>query len=345
MVDPSLGRGDSFYFSKKQLPPSLPIVPLNLSMIISASRRTDIPAFYPDWFFNSLERGAFLARNPHNPGHISAIEANPQTIDAFVFWTKNPAPMAPRLAEIAAYPYYFLYTITAYGKTLEPGVPTPNTSIETFAALSSHIGRERLIWRYDPILITQRLTPAYHREAFKRLAARLAPHTKKCIVSFFSPYRKSLYHMKGLEVAQPTPAQGANLLDELAKIAAAHGLALEHCCPDSPTPLRAASCVDTALLSQIGGSHITAPRHRGQRPGCACRRSVDIGAYSTCPHACLYCYANASPAIARRNHAAHDPASPLLIGSPPEGEPIQIAAGRQDKTLAQNSPGLFDNIE
>ena len=124
-------------------------------MIISASRRTDIPALYPEWFMNRLVGGEVLVPNPYNRKKVSRIELSPETVDCFVFWTKNPEPMLPylKMIDLLGFPYYFEMTITDYGKDLEPNLPTMEESMATFLLLSERIGRDRVDWRFDPIIL------------------------------------------------------------------------------------------------------------------------------------------------------------------------------------------------
>lgn len=168
-------------------------------LIISASRRTDIPAYYPDWFCNRIREGYVCVRNPMNFHQVSCISLSPDVVDGIVFWTKNPLPLMSRLEELRAYPFYFQFTLTPYGKDVEPGVPSKNDVIlPAFQELSRKIGPERVIWRYDPILLTDRYTMDYHITFFSRLARRLEGYTRKCIISFVDLYRNTQTNMSGL---------------------------------------------------------------------------------------------------------------------------------------------------
>ena len=140
-------------------------------MILSASRRTDIPNYYSDWFFNRLQEGFLFVRNPYNPHQISRIDLSPETVDCIVFWTKNPEPILGRLEELEGYPYYFQFTLTGYGKDIEPNVPHKKEKmLSVFRELSGRIGSRRVIWRYDPILFTKKYSTAYHLRAFEQIA-------------------------------------------------------------------------------------------------------------------------------------------------------------------------------
>ena len=169
------------------------------SMIVSVSRRTDIPAFYADWFFRRLEEGFALVRNPVNPRRVSRVNLSPDATDGFVFWTKNPSPMLNRLSRLRDYAYYFQVTLNAYGRDAEPGVPSKrDVIIPAFRRLSELAGRERVIWRYDPVFFSAAYTMEHHVRYFERLAALLAPWTEKCIVSFLDVYRNTRRNMASL---------------------------------------------------------------------------------------------------------------------------------------------------
>ena len=181
-------------------------------MIISASRRTDIPAYYPDWFYNRIREGYVCVRNPMNFHQVSRIDLSPDVVDGIVFWTKNPLPLMSRLEELRAYPFYFQFTLTPYGKDVEPGVPSKNDIIlPAFQELSRQIGPERVIWRYDPILLTDRYTMDYHITFFSQLARRLEGYARKCIISFVDLYRNTQSNMNGLGFAPLTEKEIAEL--------------------------------------------------------------------------------------------------------------------------------------
>lgn len=287
-------------------------------MIVSASRRTDIPAHYFEWLLNRLQEGFVLVRNPFNPAQISRIALSPDTVDGIVFWTKNPAPMLPRLGEIEPYPYYFQFTLTAYGRDVEGNVPSKSeVLIPAFQELSKKIGRERVVWRYDPIFLSSRYTPDYHARYFGEIAKRLEGFTEKCVVSFIDFYRNTQSNMRGLGVLPMDEAAMRALARRFAETAAKRHIVLETCAEKiglSECGVSHGRCVDGALFERLTGRRFNAARDRNQRKECGCHESVDVGAYNTCPNGCLYCYANYNPAAVSRNRAAHDPASPLLSG-------------------------------
>lgn len=283
-------------------------------MIISASRRTDIPACFSQWFFRRLEEGFVFVRNPMSYHQVSRVSLSPKVVDGIVFWTKNPIPMLESLHLLNAYPFYFQFTLTAYGNDLEPGVPSKNSIIiPAFQELSRRIGPERVIWRYDPILLTPKYSAEYHVRYFEELARRLSGYTTKFIISFVDQYR----HL-GEQFQSLNTEQIFNLAGRLSEIAQKYGLMLETCAESldlSQFGIRHGHCVDAELLEQIIGQPLSLSKDKNQRAACGCMSSIDIGMYDTCANGCKYCYANHAPAIVSRNLTSHDPFSVLLCGN------------------------------
>ena len=160
-------------------------------MIISASRRTDIPALYPEWFVNRLKAGEVLVPNPYNRKKVKRIFLSPETVDCIVFWTKNPEPMLPYLKEIRemGYEYYFQMTITDYDEDMELNLPGTAESMATFLLMSERIGKERMDWRFDPIILTEKYSISYHLERFEMMCNWLHDATTRCIISFVDAYK------------------------------------------------------------------------------------------------------------------------------------------------------------
>jgi hypothetical protein len=287
-------------------------------MIISASRRSDIPAFYGEWLLNRLKAGEVLVRNPMQSKQVSRILLSAETVDALVFWTKNPEPFLSRLPEIDAlgYSYYFLFTITPYDATLEPGVPDKSSTIETFKRLSKLVGPEKVVWRYDPVVLTDLFTPEWHSASFFRLAEALSGYTERCIISFLDDYRKVRSRMRNIRYTLPDKQDIGELALLFANIARLHGMSLYTCSHDidlSCHGVMHSRCIDGELVEHITGRRVTGvKKDSGQRHACGCVESRDIGFYDTCPHGCLYCYAVSSQAKASAAHEAFDPASPML---------------------------------
>ena len=307
-------------------------------MIISASRRTDIPAFFSEWFFRRLAEGYVLVRQPAAPHRVRRVSLAPEAVDGIVFWTKNPAPMLSRLPLLSRYAYYVQFTLNAYGKDVEEGVPSKrDVIIPVFRRLSSLIGRERVIWRYDPVFLTDRYTAEHHLHYFDKLASLLAPWTTRCIISFLDLYRYTKRNMAGLGLRDMPSDLREEMALRMADTARAYGLEPHMCAEDmelARTGMGRARCVDAELLGRLGQRRLKAERDRHQRPSCGCARSIDIGAYNCCLHGCRYCYACRGPASARTEAAGHDVCSPLLLGHVGRDEsvtdvPAEVLTDRQ----------------
>ena len=312
-------------------------------MIISASRRTDIPTYYSEWFFNRLREGYVLVRNPMNARQISRISLSPEAVDGIVFWTKNPVPMLSRLGELEPYPYYFQFTLTAYGRDVEPNLPGKNgVLIPAFQELSRMAGRERVVWRYDPIFLSDRYTVEYHCRYFRVLAAKLGEYTEKCTVSFLDFYRSTARNMRSLHIREMTAAQQREMMERFSEIAGEYGLYIDTCSEAislEDLGISHASCVDRERLERIGGYRLKVGRDRNQREECGCAASVDIGAYDTCGNGCLYCYATDSRPRAAERVRAHRPDSPILFGTV---GPEDVIREREAVSLREQQLSLFD---
>ncbi|MFO0754237.1 MAG: DUF1848 domain-containing protein [Thermodesulfovibrionales bacterium] len=292
-------------------------------MIISASRRTDIPAFYAEWFMNRIRAGYALVRNPFN-GKESQVELSPSAVDAIVFWTRNPKPLLPHLEELDArgFPYYFLYTVTGYPRSLEPSVPPLSRAIETFRELSGRIGSGRVIWRFDPILLSTFTPEAFVTDAFGNIAQQLKGAAKRVIISFCTFYRKVSVNLAALApascfAAAPDEPPMRRIASSLVEIARTCSLELFSCADTrdlSSLGIRPGKCIDDALIKELFGVAADGVKDKGQRKECGCVQSRDIGEYSTCLHGCVYCYATTSREEARRKALRHNPESPFLIG-------------------------------
>lgn len=270
-------------------------------MIVSASRRTDIPALFSEWFYNRVGKGFVLLRNPYNPLQVGRVNLTPDAVDGFVFWTKNAAPMLGRIHELDEFKYYFQFTITPYGRDVERGIPDKQ---EVVIPSFKKIGADRAIWRYDPIFINSKYTWDYHIRAFTKIAEELEGHTTKAVMSFVDSYRS--VDLRPLKIQPLTPEQQKELAQQLFEIAAAHGIGLTSCAENVGIPH--SCCVDGKMFG------VTKPKDRNQRGLCQCVESVDIGAYSTCYNGCVYCYANRFGYIQSRPDANSDLLGPPLTG-------------------------------
>lgn len=288
-------------------------------MIISASRRTDIPSFYASWMMNRLRAGYCNVPNPFNPKQVSRISLRPEDVDAIVFWTRNARPLMACLEEIdrMGYRYYFLYTIADNGRALDAKSPPVDAAAATFQALSERLGDpRRVIWRYDPIVLSPAAPPEAHLERFGKLAQRLAGYTRRCVVSVVDVYEKAARRLEtvGVSRERPPAADLQRLFSGMKAIADAHGLDVVSCAEDLELEaIRPGKCVDDRLLEELFGLDACRKKDGGQRPACGCVQSRDIGMYDTCLFECRYCYATRDFDLARRNHARHDPRSPSLL--------------------------------
>jgi hypothetical protein len=306
-------------------------------LIISASRSTDIPAFYGDWFMERLRRGYARWINPWNgiPRYVSLGNAR-----AFVFWSKNPAPFLSRLDELThqGYRSYTLFTLNDYvAEGLEPGVPPLEDRVRTFRALSRKAGRERVIWRCDPLLLTGELSVGGLLERIGALGDAVAPFTDRMIISFIdiAKYPKVARNLAGggfSGVREFTPAEEEELAAGLRELNRSWGLGITACgekrdlsrhgigqgqCISYDLLVR--ECGDDPVLREflgepgpdaLAGKDALLPtparlKDPGQRSACGCAVSKDIGQYGTCPHLCAYCYANPSPVTVRRRYKAY----------------------------------------
>lgn len=288
-------------------------------MILSVSRRTDIPACYADWFYNRIREGFLCVRNPMNAHQVSRIELSPEVVDCIVFWTKNPAPMLERFKELGEYSCCFQFTLTGYGKDIEPGLPDKRqVLIPVFRELSGKLGAKRVIWRYDPILKNERYTAAYHLKAFEEIAGSLQGCTEKVVISFLDLYAKIKNHMARLHVQELSEQEMLEMAGQMARIAGKYGMAVESCAEKidlAGVGVKHGSCIDKKLIEEIIGCRLSGGKDKNQRLECGCLESVETGLYNTCRNGCRYCYANFSDEAVRANAEAYDPASPLLCGS------------------------------
>jgi hypothetical protein len=293
-----------------------------MGAIISASRRTDIPAWYADWFLARVEEGFCDVPHPRAPGRVSRIPLTPEEVALFVFWTKNPAPLEPHLPRLdrRGYRYVFLYTLNAYGREIEPGIPDRAGRIASFRRLAARVGAERVVWRYDPILLSARTGVDWHLEQFSAIARALSGSTSRVIVSLVDFYRKTGPGFREMErrgvQAERTPGERdlGILIGGLAATARACGMEIRSCAePLERFGVEAGKCIDDVLIRRLFGLTVGPGRDRGQREACRCVPSRDIGVYDTCPGGCLYCYATTDAERARRAAARCDPASGALV--------------------------------
>lgn len=309
-------------------------------MILSVSRRTDVPRFYFDWFLNRLKEGYCMVRNPMNFRQVSKIRLSPEIVDCIVFWTKEPSPMIGRLAQLKSYPYYIQFTINPYAADMESNLPERAQRMDTFRRLSDKIGPQRVVWRYSPVLLNETYTEEYHLNAFARLARELQGYTQQCKLSFVDLYAKIRKTMDSLGVRNIKEEQKNRMARTFFDIAAREGIAVSACGNIDlvKAGIPPAKCIDDRLISRITGCRYHLKKDSGQREDCSCVKSVDIGAYDTCLNGCRYCYANVSMECARQNMQAYDPLSPLLCS---ELSPQDKVSERALKSDRQEQMKLF----
>ena len=292
-------------------------------MIINTGQRTDIPAFYAEWFANRLREGFVCVRNPYNPSQVSRYRLDPTVVDVIGFCTKDPTPMFPYMDLLKNYGQYWFVTITPYGRDMEPNVPDKHRLLEDFKRLSEQVGVNAIGWRYDPILLSERYTTAYHLRAFETMASALEGYTQTAVISFIDLYPKVRRNFP--EAREVRAEERIRLGKALIEIASAHGMIVKPCAEgDELAPYGAdcGGCMRLGDYEKAIGKKLSAPKRKGTRAGCACYLSCDIGAYNTCKHLCKYCYANAEPTRVLTQSRLHDPRSPFLIGNYRDGDVI-----------------------
>ncbi|ABL65069.1 DUF1848 domain-containing protein [Chlorobium phaeobacteroides] len=318
-------------------------------MIISASRRTDIPAFYGKWFMNRLQAEEVLVRNPLNYRQVSRISLSPRSTEALVFWTKNPENFLPFLPEIEAlgHRYYVLFTLTPYDTTLEPRIGNKEMVLETFRKLSRLIGPERVIWRYDPVILTDVYTFDYHVESFNRLSEKLSGFTKQCIISFLDDYRKVRRNMQEIRYLLPKNQLMEALTSRFADAGKKQGMTISTCCEKIDLQhlgIQNSRCIDHELIGRLTGRPYSGIRkNKSRRNGCGCAESRDIGSYNTCLYGCLYCYAVSGHTGAASNVQRYDPSSPMLCDSLRGDETIVSPVTQRKKRMNVSDSGLSEN--
>ncbi len=290
---------------KSQIPPR----------IISVSRRTDIPAYYADWFVQQVEKGEVVYPNPISFQTVR-LSLLPEHVLFLVFWTRNPHPLErhlDRLDELYERAFYFHFTINGLPKTLETNNPPLDFAVATFQRLAERYP-DQVFWRYDPIVLSDLTPPTYHVQKFGELAERLRGHTTRCYFSFVDWYQKVRRNFAlaerehGVRFREAEIGERLTLVRQLQAIARDHGLTLYACCQDAlcaVPEVAKAHCVDIETLRAIAPSRYRQLRAAPTREDCGCYESRDIGYYDSCPHGCIYCYANLNRERAKRFYEAY----------------------------------------
>jgi hypothetical protein len=299
--------------------------------VISASRRTDIPAFHTEWFMNRIAEGRVVVRSPFGRGTFE-VSLRVEDVIALVFWTKNAGPLISSLDELQdrGYCFTFLYTINRYPRELEPYVPDFTRIIRTVETIGQRFPDAMVRWRYDTIVLTPNLDAAWHRDNFRFLCERLSGLVNECIFSFCDYYLKTIRIMDRSvpDHIRPDEDVCVQLAQELAGIASDHRIVLSSCSHDHlvRAPIAKARCIARDVLATVVNTPERARAIAGlkaapSRKGCGCIQSRDIGAYDTCGHGCVYCYANRNPAEARNASKLVSPAAACLDPTVADGNP------------------------
>lgn len=306
-------------------------------MIINTGSRTDIPAYYSEWFYRRIKEGYVYTRNPYRREQVIKYILNPSVVDCINFCTKNPEPMLERIDELNRFRQLWFVTITPYGKEIEPGVPEKRAVIESFRKLAEALNitgentggkaeRKPLIWRYDPILITERYSVEFHLESFEKMAAAISGYTDWCVISFVDLYEKTKRNFPGL--CETGRADQERIGREFVRIGRKYGIGIKSCCEGTfleKYGVDISGCMSQRTMEQAIGCNLLVPHRKPVREGCTCLLGSDIGMYNTCGHGCLYCYANYDRETVERNRKLHDPLSPFLLGELHDGDSIRQA--------------------
>lgn len=310
-------------------------------MIVSIGMRTDIVSYYTPWLLKRIKEGFAYSRNPIYPSMVYRISLKPEDVDTMIFCSKNYNPILPYMENIKKiYPIYCYYTITAYEKDIEPNVPDIEESVSTLIRLSSIVGKQRVAWRYDPILFTT-YTVQKHLERFEYLCSRLSAYVDRCIFSFVEYYPRFKTYLK--EYIPLKQEEKEMILKGMGEIALKYGILLQSCGTDEDfqiNHIHSSGCVTAEILSKANDIEFKNVKHKGIRQGCHCLEQRSIGAYDSCLSGCRYCYANKKPYECYKNYQMHDVDSPLLIGHLREED--QLIEPSLKRYRIKKEPSLFD---
>lgn len=296
-------------------------------MILNVSGRTDIVAFYSDWFLRRYQEGFVDVRNPFCPELVSRIFFD--DVDAIFFCTKNPIPIVDHLKEIKK-PILFHVTLTPYGKDIEPNVPSKREIIEAIKKISQMIGPRFVVVRYDPVFFSEKYNLEYHKKMFRKLMMLLSGYVQKVLISFLDDYKNVRNHQSVLKQRPFTEEDYRELGLSFSESARTYGMTVQTCFEEKDLVeygFIKDDCLSHALAFELTGkTYKTWKARKGKK--CTCVEMVDIGQYNTCSHFCKYCYANFDEKIVASNRKRHDSNSSLLIGHLEEGDVIKV---RKDK--------------
>lgn len=293
-------------------------------MILNTGLRTDIPGFFSKWFYNRIDEGFVYVRSPYAKNQIYSYKLNPELIDCIIFCTKNPKPMFQNLERIDKFNQLWQITITPYEKDIEPNVPQVDDVLESFKYLSDKLGKEKVSLRYDPIFINEKYTLESHIESFEYIADSLSEYTTEAVISFIDIYEKTRRNFPS--VREVSKEERLKIGEEFARIGRENSLNIKTCAEGSELDkfgLDSSGCMTKEVVERAIGQNLNIPKQKARNGQCYCLLNNDIGAYNTCNHGCLYCYANSNRKLVKRNLKLHNPNSPLLIGEVGENDEIR----------------------
>ena len=292
-------------------------------MILNVSGRTDIVAFYTNWFMKRLEAGFVDVRNPFNPKLVSRIHF--EDVDMIMFCTKNPIPMLKYIEKIEK-PMLFHVTLTPYKKDIEPNVIPKGMLIESIKKLSNLIGIDNIYIRYDPIFISDTYTVEYHKRAFSNLCSLLDGYVKYIIVSFIDDYKNVRKNKRILKSRKFNEEDDKERGISFRKLAREHGMTVQTCFEErnlAEYGFIKGECISHELAYKLTGKIFKSWKAR-KGGNCNCVEMVDIGVYNSCKHFCKYCYANYEEEKVNKNYSNHDPNSSLLVGHIESDDVIKV---------------------
>jgi len=284
-------------------------------MILNTGSRTDIPAYYSEWFYNRIKKGFVYTRNPYNPKLIHSYKLDPSVVDVLVFCTKNPEPMMKRLDEIAHFKQFWGITLTAYGKDIEPHVPDKHRIIECIKVLSNRFGSQSVEWRYDPIFLSDKYTKEVHLRSFEHIANKLSGSIEICVISFIDLYQKTIKNFPS--VSEVCLEDQIELIKAFVEIGKKYNIRIKTCLENKVLEdygVDTSGCLTQSVLEKSLNQRLNITKQTQAREGCNCLLGNDIGSYNSCGHGCVYCYANYDMKLVRENMKKHNKNSPLLIG-------------------------------
>jgi len=308
-------------------------------MIINTGCRTDIPAYFSEWFFNRIKDGYVYVRNPYYKNQVIKYKLTPDVVDCLAFCTKNPGPMLSRIHEIDAFSQFWFVTITPYGKEIEPNVPDKEKVMEDLKKLSNTIGAEKIGWRYDPIFTTSKYTLNNHIDNFEKMASKLVGYTHDCVISFIDLYEKTKRNFPGVKAV--TEEEQHIIAKEFVRIGKKYNIKIKTCVEGqelSKYGVDCSGCMTKPVIERVIGVKLKIRQKKSTRGSCNCLLGNDIGAYNTCGHGCVYCYANYDQKTVADNMKLHNPNSPFLIGGNMNGDIIKEA---KQESFMDNQITLF----